>query len=497
VAPTLKDLMSQTSGYDDVPLIGLLRHAPYPGTLKDALGEVQPIQARKPGEMVAGSNYGAALAGYLVERATGASWEQYVEAEILRPLGTSDFSVRQPVPPELAVNLATGYRWRDGELRPQGFEYVPLAPAGGASASASAMATYMISILNYGHTATGPLMPEWAGHQMREPLYRAAGPLGAWLHGYYELRPANPRVFGHDGATLWFHSLMALFPESNTGLFVGVNSDSGAEVPALVYKAILDRYYPRSEPAIPAALPGAAQRTAAAAGWYTATQAARHTPARVMALAQSIHVVAAAANALVVSGGGISEPLRFVETEPWVYQEERGEELLVFRPSETGTPQLAFLGCTPGWGFERISWMSSPPVQLALPLLGFAVVLVALVGYPVTVLRGHLRRPKVDRRLRASQLAAWLACAAYALCLAGALSFLRDPREAVFGLPPAFIFAQGFGRLGAGLTVLAAASTAILWSRGFGQPGARIAHTLVVLGEVTLALWMARWNLLG
>jgi len=497
VAPTVRDLMAHTPGYDDVPAIGLFRHQPYKGTLRDALTEITPILVRKPGELVSYSNYGAALAGLIVERISNVTWERYVESRILKPLGMANATVEQPVPPELAAQVATGYRWRNGELQPQGFEYVPLAPAGGASASAAAMARYMLAHLQDGRLGDERILPDWAAQEMHQPLYRAAPQLGAWLHGLYELRPAAPRVYGHGGDTLWFHSLMALFPETNTGLFISFNSDTGAPARNEVYKAFLERYYPQPPLTMPKVLDGAAQRAAACSGWFVSTRLPRRTPARLVALASTMSITREGVNRLAVSGMGLAAPLHFIETEPWVYREVRGQDLLVFRPAKSGAPELAFLSANPASAFERVSVFLSPGVQLALAGLAGLGVVIAFLAYPVMALRIRFLGLKVDSRVRAAHGWAWLASLAFTVAIMGFASYLRDPLAIVFGIPGDLELAQWGGRIGSLLSVGSVAVAVILWSRRFGKAGGRIALTAVACCQLTLALWCTRWSLLG
>jgi hypothetical protein len=77
------------------------------------------------------------------------------------------------------------------------------------------------------------------------------------------------------------------------------------------------------------------------------------------------------------------------------------------------------------------------------------------------------------------------------------LYYLQDPQEILFGIPGSLDAAEWCGRIGAALTVMSAASVVILWARGLGRPGGRVGHTLVVVCQVVLALWAARWNLLA
>ncbi len=497
VAPTLHDLMDHTPGYDDVPVVGLFRHEPYKGVLKDALVETLPVIVRRPGDMVSYSNFGAALAGLIVERVTNVSWEHYVESRILAPLAMTSASVQQPVQAELAGDVAKGYRWTNGELKPQGFEYVPLAPAGGASASAAAIAHFMIAHLQDGVYGSGRILPGWGARQMHEPLYRAAPQLGAWLHGLYELRPASPRVYGHSGDTLWFHSLMALFPESNTGIFLSFNSDSGAAARGDAYLAFLARYYPQPELQSPNLLPGAADRSAASTGWFIPTRLPRRTAARLIGLMSTVSIRNEGPNRLVLSGPGFDSPVHFVEVDPWVYRETRGQELLVMRPVHGSSPRYAFLSSNPGSALERTTAIWSPPAQLLLAGLASLGIILAVFGYPIAALRGRVLKLRIDSRARAAHIAAWMAAAAFAVGLICFGAYLQDPLEVVFGLPSSLSAAEWSWRIGAALAVVSGTSAVIMWARRIGPTGSRVIHTVVVMCQVALTLWAARWGLLG
>jgi hypothetical protein len=359
------------------------------------------------------------------------------------------------------------------------------------------MAHFMLAHLQDGRYGNERILPEWAARQMHEPLYRAAPQLGAWLHGLYELRPAAPRVYGHGGDTLWFHSLMALFPETNTGLFVSFNSDSGALARNEVYKAFLARYYPQPESDTPKLLDGAADRSAAASGWFIPAREPRRTPARLMALINAVSIKKEGSNQLAVGGPGLNTPMHFIEVEPWVYREIRGHDLLVLRPAQGGSPQYAYLSSNPASAFARISPLWSPPAQLTIAALAGMGVLISLFGYPIAALRNAMIGLRPKDEVRASHVAAWIASVTLSVGILCFLSYLQDPQEILFGIPGALHAAEWCGRIGSALTVMSAASVVILWARGFGRPGGRVAHTLVVVCQVVLALWAARWSLLG
>ena len=120
---TMIDLMTHTPGFEDV-VIGLFARSPASmRPLAELLAAEMPARVRPPAVLSSYSNHGTALAGYIVERVSGIPFEQYVEQEILAPLGMSHTAVRQPLPKAVAADMSVGYRWADGEHKAQGFEY--------------------------------------------------------------------------------------------------------------------------------------------------------------------------------------------------------------------------------------------------------------------------------------------------------------------------------------------------------------------------------------
>ena len=81
--------------------------------------------------MPAYSNYGAALAGYIVERVSDEPFDDYVEHHIFAPLGMAHSTFAQPLPAALAGMMSKGYKQAS---QPAGkFELVSVAPAGSLS----------------------------------------------------------------------------------------------------------------------------------------------------------------------------------------------------------------------------------------------------------------------------------------------------------------------------------------------------------------------------
>jgi CubicO group peptidase (beta-lactamase class C family) len=214
---TMRHLMTHSAGFEDV-LDGLFSFQPQPA-LRDYLMERIPERIFPAGEIMAYSNYGTSLAGYIVERISGMSFEDYTEQNIFRPLGMNRSTFRQPVPVNLRSDVVTAYRKIDGEFQPARFEHMP-APAGGLSTTAGDMALYMFALLHQGTNPFGTLMqPQtldsmFAIQKTYHPL------LGGMTLGFKQFNLEGNEVIFHGGSSTVFDSGLYLLPDENTGIFI-------------------------------------------------------------------------------------------------------------------------------------------------------------------------------------------------------------------------------------------------------------------------------------
>jgi CubicO group peptidase (beta-lactamase class C family) len=144
-AITMRDLMTHRAGFEDVEKgldrDGFLTVRPLGSLLRERL----PERVEAPGVEPAYSNYGTALAGYIVERVSGVDFSSYVQRNILDPLGMRHATFVQPMLGALRSHMSMGYS--DFDHPPSPFETIDLAPAGALSASGSDMARFMIAFL--------------------------------------------------------------------------------------------------------------------------------------------------------------------------------------------------------------------------------------------------------------------------------------------------------------------------------------------------------------
>ena len=112
---TLHHLMTHTPGFEDYADSIFRLSADKKPSLNEYVRQYMPARVFPPGEVMAYSNYGTALAGYIVEQVSGMSFPEYVEKNIYQPLGMKHSTFRQPIPEILSPNMAHGYRYVNGE----------------------------------------------------------------------------------------------------------------------------------------------------------------------------------------------------------------------------------------------------------------------------------------------------------------------------------------------------------------------------------------------
>ena len=261
----LRDLMTHTAGFEDRTLGQLFERDPRrERSLEQYLRQERPNRVREPGVLPAYSNYGAGLAGAALANVTGEPFEQVVTEQVIFPAGLTHTTFREarewrddlpaPMAPALAAERSDGFRWTPLGFQTEASEYIGhIAPAGSASSTAGDMARYMTMLLNGGTIDGKTVFSPKTSAAFRTPMYQPAPGAPGWNAGFMDIPlPGGHRGFGHAGATLWFHTNMVMVPELGLGVFVAVNTDTGADLPATLPATIIERFYaPRPE--VPAA----------------------------------------------------------------------------------------------------------------------------------------------------------------------------------------------------------------------------------------------------
>lgn len=246
-APTLRQLMSHRSGFEDRALGRLFVDDPTKmRPLHQYLAEDPPKQVRPAGTVPSYSNYAVALAGAAVANRRREEFAALIERRILHPLGMHSSTFREPYParsdlpepmaPELAARLSRGFHWRGGRFVAQKFEYAhQLQPAASLSGTAEDIARYMRALFADGTLEGDAIYGTATASALRTPLLPSVDGGTAYHHGFRQyILPGGYQGIGHNGVTMAFLSNMVVIPELDLGIFITTNTETGA--------ALVDRF---------------------------------------------------------------------------------------------------------------------------------------------------------------------------------------------------------------------------------------------------------------
>lgn len=391
----LRHLMTHTAGFEESLLDLLIDDPRGVKPLAQAMKEAIPKRIYPPGTVPAYSNYGASLAGYIVERVSGLPFAEYVEQRIFQPLRMQRSTFRQPVPDELLKDVSNGYMSASGEVVP--FEYGSDVPAGALSSTAVDMAQFMLAHLNDGLLPGGDesgrmLKPETT--QLMHSVANRPGPeVDAMAYGFYEQSRNGVRVIAHGGDLTAFHSELVLIPSAKVGLFVSFNSvgkeNSTYKVRTALFEAFMDRYFPRQEALAPLISgPESKQRTAALVGSYELSRRAETSLFSFFYMfgQQSATVNPDGTFQLGGLDGLNDQPRRFQEIAPWLWRETAGEmRIAAVRDDSGAVASLVPDGYGPVFVFQPApAWRNKTwlqPVLLGSGLVLALALLVRVVGF--------------------------------------------------------------------------------------------------------------------
>ena len=224
----VRDLMAHVAGFgdqNDITADTVEHLVPYRQWMKDNIA----MRVRDPGVESQYSNYGAALAGYIVESVSGEPYADYAERHIFQPLGMPDTSFREPLKGSQAERMANGYRLVDGQLVAKPFELLSkIMPAGSASATAPDMARFILAMLNDGTLGSARILKPDSVRLLESDAFKNAPHLPGFAHGFMVMRESGPRMIEHGGNTQDQHSFLLLAPEAQFGFFVSETGGPGS-----------------------------------------------------------------------------------------------------------------------------------------------------------------------------------------------------------------------------------------------------------------------------
>ncbi|GLV53668.1 FmtA-like protein [Dictyobacter sp. S3.2.2.5] len=494
---TLESLLTHTAGFEDRDDGGMI---PTPRQLQPLgtwLANHIPARVRPPGKLASYSNYGAALAGYIVELVSGIPFDQYIETNLYKPLNMRHSTFRQPVPAQMQADISQGYAFIDGWYRSTPPKYFQVAPAVSMYTTATDIANFMIAQLQNGRFGDQRILQDATAQQMHEQHFTSDPHIPGLAYGFEVQRINGQRLLQHGGDIPSFHSLLNLLPDHNVGVFVSYNSDGGSAARTTLLQAFMNHYYPVPRATIPPSLPGFAERASKESGIYWSLRRPYTTYEKIMILLEpgiAVNVINAGYGHLLISGGGGSI-LNVVEVSPGVYQQMGAQQQVIFQQRQDGT--VMFIGNSLQ-SYGKMAWYDSRGFHVLLILACLLIFLSALLLWPVRLLRtSRLKRSgEIIKKNTVPQTAYWLAgtvCAINVIVPIYLVWSIASHKNPALVLP--VILALGI--ISAILTGIVILFTTQVWRNRFWIWPQRIHYILVVLAALAFVWELAYWNLLG
>lgn len=191
------------------------------------------------------------IAGEVVARVAGTSFEEFLEQRLLSPLGMRDCSATLARAPRKAVK-ATPHVLIDGQLETtESLETSIASAAGGINCSARSMAAWMRFVLDGGLTEEGEQLISTAQfEQLLGPVTLLPGSgyvaentgsfLNAYALGWNVSTFYGQPLYSHSGGLWGMTTFIALLPEQGLAVFVSDNLMSPA--PRAVANDIIDQF---------------------------------------------------------------------------------------------------------------------------------------------------------------------------------------------------------------------------------------------------------------
>lgn len=223
---TMLNLMNHNAGWCETTRAIWYTDSETIPPLKEALQCIEPAQVHRPGEVVAYSNYGAAVAGCVIECVSGMDYGEYVRQNIFEPLGLEHTSImpdhsddqwvyeRRRQMKSVSVGGLSGYE--NGHQ----LKYAGAYPAGAATGT-------LADLITYGQALVSDEAPLFKSPETQQAMFTATdsyadSDVPVNMHGFFCFE-RGVRTYGHSGATPFGQANLEFDPETKVGAVVMQN----------------------------------------------------------------------------------------------------------------------------------------------------------------------------------------------------------------------------------------------------------------------------------
>ncbi|MCB2306430.1 beta-lactamase family protein [Clostridium estertheticum] len=199
-----------------------------------------PKVVREPNTVSRYSSEGYNILGYIVEKVSGITYEEYVKKNILEPLKMDNSLVRLK-----NNNTAKGYGYGGigGDYNESPLAYQYTSGSSGINATVKDMENFMIAHLNNGEFQGKKILNEKTSTIMKDKQFSNDGILPGIGYGFIRSNRNGQEILKHEGA-LPSGSTTTLFLMPKEGLGIYIATNSANPLPFNFEEEFLNKFYP-------------------------------------------------------------------------------------------------------------------------------------------------------------------------------------------------------------------------------------------------------------
>ena len=494
---TMRHIMSHTPGFEDKIIKLFSDDSLSVLPLSKLLPTQIPKRVRPAGVQASYSNHAVAIAAHIVELVSGMEWNDYVEQNIFNPLKMYTTTFRQPLPGYLKANMSKGYTYENEVITEKSFEYIPLAPAGAVSSTAADMAKFMQMLLNKGSLGDAKIVSDSTFESMLTPVLVHAPGTNPCLHGFMDMSNKGVHIFGHGGDTFWFHTLLAVIPEQDMGIFLSFNSMKGGEAYGEVANLLINKFFHHQDTLVPS-ISLSDEYLSKFAGEYKTNRYPHSDYLKLISLMGRMRVKAKEGKLQIASDSKVDY---YVPTDSLSFRKEFDSESMIFQVDKKDDVEYAFLSNMSIFAFEKVPFRESRGLHLSILILVVLLSLVVLFHWPITFFvrfnyqaLGSAPKPMPF----GVKLSMWTTSFLLLFFYVGlSLSFAGGPEAVVYSVPATVKYLLVIPILLIPLNLVNLYNMVMLWPLISTRRRSKLFYTLTCIVHIA-ALWQLYfWNLLG
>ena len=246
---TLRQILSHSAGFSVPGFPGYEINKKLPSTLEVLNGihdvvNTKPVEViYKPGEKFQYSGGGTTVSQLVLEDVTGEDYADWMQKNVLEPLGMRDSTFKQPLPVELQSRATQGYDTK-GNVIVGRYHVYPEKAAAGLWTTPSDLAKFVVAMFNiadgsHDYPISKNLQDEMLNRQIRGEGFfsKKYSGLGVFLEG-----DGNNLSFSHDGGNEGFICRMVAYPKLKKAFIIMINQDFAFDLRNEISNGIADTY---------------------------------------------------------------------------------------------------------------------------------------------------------------------------------------------------------------------------------------------------------------